>query len=95
MANTYLVTYRYGRDMLERRTPHRPEHLARIQQAADEGWIVFGGSFADPLDGAVLVFEADSEADVLSWAGADPYAKAGLLRGVEVRQLNVAIRPKA
>jgi uncharacterized protein len=92
MAKTFLVTYSYAPDMLERRQPHRPEHLARLQRAIDDGKIVFAGAFADPLDGAVIVLQAENEGEVLSWAGDDPYAKAGLLRGVAVRELNVPAR---
>ena len=92
MAKTFLVTYSYPTDMLERRQPHRAEHLAHLQRGVEEGKLVFAAAFTDPVDGAVLLVEADDAGDIVSWVGSDPYARAGLIRGVGVRELTVAAR---
>ncbi len=48
------------------------------------------GALTDPVDGALLLVEAEGPGEVLTWVAGDPYAKAGLLRGIRVRELAVA-----
>lgn len=92
MAKTFMVTYTYGPDMLERRQPYRPDHLLHLQKAVDEGRLVIAGAFTEPVDGALLLVEGESAGDIMSWVASDPYAKAGLIRGVAVREMAVAVR---
>jgi uncharacterized protein len=93
MANkTFMVVYSYPPDMLERRQPHRAEHLAHLQRGVDEGRLLLAGAFADPVDGGLLVVEAEDQGQILGWVASDPYAKAGLLRGVSIREITVAAR---
>jgi len=46
---------------------------------------VLGGAFADPVDGAVLVFKGDSPAVAEKFAAADPYVRNGLVTKWRVR----------
>lgn len=89
---TFAVTYRYVPEMAERRTPHRPDHLAHLKQAAEEGRLLLAGAYADPVDGALLVVRAEHAGEVYAWLARDPYAQAGLLQGVAVREITLAIR---
>ncbi len=91
MARTFLIQYAYVPDMETRRQPHRPDHLAHAKRAHDEGRLSFAAATMDPIDGAILVLTAEGEADVHAWVAADPYAKAGLIRSVTVREIAVAI----
>jgi uncharacterized protein YciI len=38
----WLLQYHYVNDILDRRGPHRAEHLAGLTQAAKEGSLVLG-----------------------------------------------------
>ncbi|MBV9174825.1 MAG: hypothetical protein JOZ81_32585 [Chloroflexi bacterium] len=88
-----MLTYAYAPDMTERRTPHREAHLEHLRQAKSQGLVLLAGAFADPVDGALLVCQADGPADVYAWVARDPYNKAGLIQSASVREINVAIQP--
>ena len=90
-SRTYMLTFTYVPEMLERREPYRAEHLARLGKARDAGFLIMAGAVADPVDGALLLVQAEGPGEVLAWAADDPYARAGLLRGVTVREVNVAV----
>jgi uncharacterized protein YciI len=42
----WLLQYHYVPDILEKRGPHRAEHLAGLNQAAAEGTMVLGMSWS-------------------------------------------------
>lgn len=92
-TRTYLVTYAYVPEMTERRGPHRGDHIAHLTRARDEGRLLVAGATADPVDGAILLVRAGDPGQVLAWVADDPYARAGLIRSVSVRELAVAIAP--
>jgi uncharacterized protein len=89
---TFMLTYAYAPDMTERRQPHRAAHLAHLEQARDRGMLVMAGAYADPVDGAVLIVEAQSSVEVYLWLANDPYNHAGLIRSATVREINVAVK---
>lgn len=91
MSSTYFVQYSYVSDILDRRQPYRAEHLGRITAAAAEGMLLLSGALADPVDGAVLVFRADSRAVVEEWVRADPYHAAGLITDFLVREITLVV----
>ena len=62
-------------DDLDARDEARPEHRVYLKSLLDEGKLVESGPFADD-SGALLIYEADSEAELGSWLSEDPYAKA-------------------
>ena len=90
---TYLLTYSYVPDMAERRLPHRADHLAHLQRAHEAGRLLVAAATIDPIDGAILLVSARAPGEVLAWVAEDPYAQAGLIRGVVVRELAVAVAP--
>ena len=92
MSKTFAVTYHYVPDILERRTPHRAAHLERINQRVAQGNLLLAGAFADPVDGALLLLTAETAGEVFEWIAGDPYTQAGLLTGVDVREMNVAAK---
>lgn len=81
----YVMFYEYSPDYLERRGEFRAAHLrlAWASNARDE--LQLGGAFADPADGALLIFKCDSPDTPLQFAAADPYVKNGLVRRHWVR----------
>lgn len=82
----FLLLYDYVPDILERRAPFREAHLAYAKAAVERGELVLGGAFADPVDGAALLFRADSPAPVEAFARADPYVVNGLVTDWRVRR---------
>jgi uncharacterized protein len=81
----YLLIYDVASDYLERRATWRPEHLALARSAAARGELLLGGALADPVDGAVLLFQAATPAPVEEFARADPYVRQGLVTRWRVR----------
>jgi uncharacterized protein YciI len=92
MAKTFMLTYSYVPEMTERRQPHRAAHLAHLEAARERGLLLLAGAYADPVDGALLVCEADEPAQIYAWLANDPYNAAGLIRAAAVREINVAVR---
>jgi len=72
-----LLFYDYVPDILERRAPHREEHLALISRRKDQGDLLLAGGVGDPPTGGLLVFS--DGADIESFVDADPYVREGLV----------------
>jgi uncharacterized protein YciI len=87
----YLLLYDYVPDIVERRGPHRAAHLSHARAAADRGDLVLGGALADPVDGAVLLFKADSPAVAEAFAQVDPYVLNGLVSRWRIREWTTVI----
>lgn len=81
----YLLLYDAAPGYAERRMPYRAEHLALAEAAVARGELILGGAFADPIDGAVLLFQGDSPAAAEKFAAADPYVRHGLVATWRVR----------
>ena len=60
----FLLLYTYVPDMMERRTPHREEHLNLIKSYKQRGLVIQGGAFVPPTGGAIT-FEADSQVKII------------------------------
>jgi uncharacterized protein YciI len=82
----YLLFYEAAEDYLERRAAFREEHLALAWQACERGELILGGAFANPVDGAVLLFQGDSPAAAERFAQSDPYVANGLVKHWYVRE---------
>ena len=59
----FLLFYDYVENVVERRAPHREAHLALLGEYVDRGEVVLGGAFANPTDGAAIVFAVDSSGE--------------------------------
>lgn len=91
-GNTYkLLTLEYVDDMLEKRGPHREEHLAGARRGFDAGEIVMAGALTDPVDAGVFVFKNVSEERVKEFAEADAYVRAGLVPKYTIRNWMVVV----
>ena len=84
----FLMFYDFAADYLERRPVFREEHLAKAWAAHARGELVLGGALNDPVDGAVLLFRAESPSVAESFARADPYVLNGLVTRWRVREWN-------
>ena len=81
----FLLIYEFVPDYLERRPAHREVHLRLAWQAHERGELVLAGALADPVDGAILLFEGANDHAARAFAAADPYVQAGLVRKWSVR----------
>ncbi len=87
----YLLFYDYASDYMERREKFRSDHLTLAWQSHARGELILGGVVADPIDGAVLLFQADSPKIVEAFVAADPYVKNGLVTRWRVRPWNTVV----
>jgi uncharacterized protein YciI len=87
----YLLFYEYAENAVERRAPFREGHLALAREFQERGELLLGGAFADPVDGAVLVFRASDAAVVEGFVSRDPYVASGLVTAWRIRPWTVVV----
>ncbi|MDY0000368.1 MAG: YciI-like protein [Polyangia bacterium] len=87
----FLLLYDYVENVVERRAPFREAHLALAREAEGRGRLLLGGAFADPVDGAVLVFRVEDRAEVEAFVAADPYVQNGLVTRWRIRPWTVVV----
>lgn len=87
----YILFYKTENNYIQQRTPYREKHLALAQQAHKNGDLVLGGAFADPADGAVLIFKGENDEAAVHFAKNDPYVKNGLIKEWWVRPWTVVV----
>jgi len=87
----YILLYDVVPDYLERRVPLREAHLKLAKEAHARGELLLAGAFADPVDGAALVFVAGDRLVAERFARNDPYVMEGLVREWKVRKWNVVV----
>jgi uncharacterized protein len=78
--------YADDRDLVER---VRPAHRAYVEALRVAGRFVIGGPFADDT-GALLIYAADSRADVDRMIAEDPYQVEGVYLHTEVAEWHPA-----
>lgn len=81
----YLLFYDYVPDVLVRRPHFRGAHLQHALASVARGELLLAGAFADPVDGAALLFCAASKDPVEKFAREDPYVTGGLVTQWKVR----------
>ncbi len=81
----YILFYDYVENVVEHRAPFREEHLGIVRSLAAQGKIVLAGAFADPVDGAAIVFDVGSTEEVESFAQTDPYVLNGIVTAYRIR----------
>jgi uncharacterized protein len=82
----YLLFYDVSEDYLQGRAAFRAAHLEKAWQAHGRGELVLAGAFANPVDGAVLLFKGESPQVAEAFAQADPYVTNGLVVRWRVRE---------
>ena len=90
----YVLLYDYVEDAVEKRAPHRQEHLKLAGEALEKGELVLGGALADPVDSAILVFRCDDKSVVEAFVESDPYVKNGIVTAWRIRPWTVVVGPK-
>ncbi len=87
----YLLLYDVVENYVERRKPLREAHLECAKKAVARGELVMAGAFADPVDGAALLFKAEDPSVAERFARNDPYVVNGLVASWRVRAWNVVV----
>ena len=87
----YVLFYDYVPDYLERRGALRDAHVAKIKGAIERGVLFIGGAFAEPADGAMIVFSADTPEVAKEFARTDPYVLEGLVTKWWVREWTTVV----
>lgn len=87
----YALLYDYVPDIVERRGPLRPAHLALGEESRERGELVLAGAWTDPVDGALLVFNVADRETVERFVEHDPYVNNGLVTAYRIRSWNVVI----
>jgi heme-degrading monooxygenase HmoA/uncharacterized protein YciI len=82
----YLLFYEVGEDYAARRAEFRDAHLKKAWEASARGELVLGEALADPVDGAVLLFQGESSEVAANFARTDPYVTGGAVKRWHVRE---------
>jgi len=87
----FLLLYDFVDDMPARRVAFRDAHLALARAAHERGELLIAGAFAEPPNGAVLVFRGDDAAAAEAFVAADPYVANGLVTAWRIRPWLVGV----
>ncbi len=87
----YLLFYEVTPEYIERRKEFRNEHLKLAWQACSAGELILGGALANPVDGAVLLFQGKTAAVAEKFVKADPYVRNGLVIRWYVREWTTVV----
>jgi uncharacterized protein YciI len=87
----YALMYDVVADYLERRPAFRDEHLSLARAAHQRGELLFAGAWADPADGALLLWRTADRSAVEEFVQADPYVRNGLVTKWRIREWTVVI----
>lgn len=91
----YLLFYDVIPDYAVHRVPFRKAHFDHAAPYVTRGELVLGGALADPVDGAVLLFQGPSASVAEQFAKADPYVLNGLVTRWRVREWTTVAGPGA
>ena len=88
----YILNYQYCEGYLEKRTPYRQDHFAHASKYIEAGQLLVAGAYANPADGATLIFKNVESAAVLDeFAKNDPYTQNDIVTGWTVREWTIAV----
>mmetsp|Transcript_22347 Transcript_22347/g.26906 ORF Transcript_22347/g.26906 Transcript_22347/m.26906 type:complete len:137 (+) Transcript_22347:3-413(+) len=90
----FMLTYTYVPDILEKRGPYRAEHLSLAQAQIDEGNMLMAGPLAEPVDGAMFLWNCDNTDMIEEFVKNDSYVKGGLVPSYTIREWSVLLRAK-
>lgn len=87
----FILFYDYVENIVERRAPYREAHLAFVGEYVERGELVLGGAFANPADGAAIVFKTDDQEKIATFVEKDPYVVNGLVTEWRIREWTVVV----
>ncbi len=87
----YLLFYEFVPDYVERRAEFRTRHLKLAWEAQSRGELILAGAYADPIDGATLLFQCDSREVPERFVASDPYVQTGLVTKWRIREWSTVV----
>jgi uncharacterized protein YciI len=87
----FLLFYEVCDDYVARRAPFRNAHLEHARAACDRGELLLAGALADPVDGALLLFQGETPDVARQFAERDPYVLNGLITRWHVREWTTVV----
>ena len=87
----FLLFYEFVPDYLQHRGQFRSEHLRLAWESQGRGELILAGAYADPVDGAALLFKGDSSAVAERFVASDPYVTAGLVKSWRIREWKTVV----
>lgn len=84
----FLLTYGYHDT--DQRAARRDEHVAYLNELADDGALVAAGPYEDLTGGAIVLAAAD-EAAAQELVAGDPYTRADVTKDRYLRQWKVTV----
>jgi uncharacterized protein YciI len=82
----YALLYESADDVLAKARPHIAAHGARLAEFRRRGTLLMGGVFANPQEGALLIFTARETAE--EFARGDPFVVNGVVRAWRIHEWN-------
>ena len=89
-TKSYLLEYDYVEGILEKRTPHRPEHVQLLQDLTDNNILVAAGPAAPPTK-SFFYFTNTSKDIVEKFIKDDPYVKNDLVTKSVIHEWGIVI----
>ena len=84
-----VLFYDYVEDVVARREPLRPAHIALVREWMADGRLLHGGAIGNPPTGGLLVFASEDPAVAEEFASLDPYVQNGIVTRHRVEPWNV------
>jgi uncharacterized protein YciI len=91
----FLLFYDACDGYVEKRQAYRDAHLKYAWAAHKRGELLLAGAVADPVDGAVLLFQGDSARIAEAFAKQDPYVVNGLVTRWRIREWTTVVGESA
>lgn len=87
-GKTYVLSYKYVPDMVQKRVPYRDNHLKLLKEFEGKG-LLLAGAFQNPIDSAIFMFDSE-ERVVKEFIKLDPYNANNLVEGHTIREIMIA-----
>jgi uncharacterized protein YciI len=91
----FLLFYEGSDDYVTARAPFRKVHLQHAMAAVARGELVLGGAYANPANGAMLLFTGDSPQAAEDFARTDPYVINGVVKSWRIREWTTVVGAQA
>ena len=82
----YALLYESADDVLTKARPHIAAHRARLVEFRGRGTLLMGGVFANPQEGALVIFTTREAAE--EFARSDPFVVNAVVRAWRIYEWN-------
>jgi len=82
----FALLYEASDDVQAKAMPHIAVHSARLKEFRRRGTLLLGGAFANPQEGALIIFTTHEAAE--EFARGDPFVANGVVRAWRIHEWN-------